>query len=101
MTEFKDALDWIEREIRSRESFARMADPKTAHDQQRQIRHMHIAKRALRIADRLMQEPSEEVLRLGYIGYNPGGIYHPQAPINEMSSALKAMRDQMLKEIDE
>ncbi|MCF0075466.1 hypothetical protein LZD49_33615 [Dyadobacter sp. CY261] len=79
MTEFKDALEWMNHEFRGRTIY--------------QGHPIQVIEKALRIADRLMQEPSHGMLEEGYSD-DDGEPYRCNRDI------FKAMRDQMLAEID-
>lgn len=89
MTEFKDALGEIE-------SARKMGIQILTDQSEKAIR------RALRIADRLMQEPSSGFPSMKQKGASAMHTFvmHQVAGHEEAAVIFKAMRDQMLREID-
>ena len=55
---------------------------------------------ALRIADKLMQEPSPAMIDEGH-GVYPEDYYTSEDENSTMGDVFKAMRDQMLKELED
>lgn len=88
MTEYKDALDRFEYADYQSESPCWVDAKKLLGNST-----YDTIRRALRIAHELMQEPSEEMTKKAIESYNQNGKF-------ALVSHYKAMRDQLLKEVN-
>ena len=96
MTEFKDALEYADREIAATEEnlyHAKKSNTQSMVDLfSNKLAYFKKIRRALRIADRLMQEPSEEMVRVSG---------NETVFLRDNPRIFKAMRNQMLREIED
>ena len=86
--EFRDALDWL-----------RIAEFSCERD----MPHDDVIttlRRALLIADKLMQEPSDNMIKEAIKAYNATES-NGKNDHNEVCAEFRAMRDQMLREVGE
>lgn len=96
--DFKAALASVQSSLLPWESADSKDWPKDRHpDDFITVGELQTIRTALLIADKLMQEPSESMIRAGISAFNAEPAGNDETP--EVTAEWCAMRDQLLKEI--
>ena len=97
-TEFAEALECIDQNVYEAICEYKCSSKEVDCDDVLGDKTVETIKKALRIADKLMQEPSDEMYEKG------GGVTrrdYSKGHISDPLMIFEAMRDQLIKELDE